>query len=188
MPYEDFELNGRTHQGLVDKSGYNGHSNYLAIEIKPASKQLYGGLDHCPDDCSFCRYIEQGRWRKVRNAVEGRLEIHFRTIEAPVADPASRGYWLEQHRNIAYISPLPNAIHASIPAYWGHITGFRSGDSIHYYNMTIQLGRNFHGRAQIQNILHWMFGNRILLKTSNADYMGLKYFRPIPAPDLFSQQ
>lgn len=185
LPYEDLELTGRAHQGIEDHSQYNGATDFFRIELMPASQQVYNKLDECKEDCGFCRDIERGRWKKVKKAIEARVKISYEAEDKPGTRTASRGYWLDRHRNIAYVSPLPEAVPAIFPGHSGHVLGFKSGDSVLYYNMTVQSGRLFPGRARLQSIAYWMFRRNGLFKTSDEDYVGLSRFEPVPAPNLF---
>ncbi|MCB0697895.1 MAG: hypothetical protein KDC07_11050, partial [Chitinophagaceae bacterium] len=155
-------------------------SNYCEVEIiKRNPEDLKTGIaEHCGKDCRFCNHIKAGKWNRVRHDIDQTLQVMVERpdhIDKTIEDVS----WLKKHKEVAYLQPPPEMIILPFPAHWSQKIGFRSADTVLYFNMTFQAGKIYKGRSRMQAMIFALFGgHEPLLKTSDQDYVGLSYFEP----------
>ena len=151
----------------------------ITIQKRDSSKIIYGVAEHCKTNCGFCEHIKKRDWERVRDEIDATVKTINRRRPGPIGGITTDVAWLRKHKNVAYLSAPPEAILSSLPTYWSQKVGFKSGDTIMYFGMTFQIGKVYPGRSRIQTLMYSLFSiDRPAIKTSDENYVGLKYFTP----------
>lgn len=149
------------------------NSNYVTVTItdKKGKPGKSGPSTFCPDNCDYCLAIEKGNWDKVSGIID--RQTYYTKATKSKTDTS----WAQPHRNVAWLSPGPDAVLSSLPSWYGRTIIFKNSKGYHYYSMTWQIGKIYHTRSRIR-----MFGNmtrlNLPIKTEDLDYFRLVSFFP----------
>jgi hypothetical protein len=126
-------------------------SNYISLTITDSltPKPQWEPTKFCPQDCKLCEAIGTKDWDRVKRFISKQTD-YSNKLEMITTDTN----WLQPHRNIAWMSPPPDAILASLPTYTYRSMIFRNDDRYSYYSATWQLGRVFATRSRVRNFIY----------------------------------
>jgi hypothetical protein len=126
-------------------------SNYITLTITDSelSKPPWKPTKFCPSNCNLCEAIDTENWDKVKRSIAKQTD-YSNKIEMSTTKTG----WLQPHRNIAWMSPPPDAILASLPSYTYRSMILKNKNSHFYYSATWQLGRVFATRTRMRNFIH----------------------------------
>ena len=126
-------------------------SNYFSLTISDSltPKPQWKPTKFCPTNCNLCHAIDHENWDKLKRTIAKQTD-YSNKLERNNMDTA----WLQPHRNIAWMSPPPDAILASLPTYTYRSMILKNENGHYYYSATWQLGRTFPVRSRFRNLVH----------------------------------
>lgn len=149
-------------------------SNYISITIQNGflnSPFLFENTESCPENCWYCRAIEDGKWSKVEKIIDVQTYYKGKRAQSHVDTT-----WCQTHRNVAWLGPKPQAILMSLPTWTSRNVIFKNADGYHYYTLRWQLGIIYPGRSRFGSAFYWMGFRRPPFETSEVDYCKLVDF------------
>lgn len=149
------------------------NSNYVTVNIveQSSTKSTFQATRFCPAYCNFCKAIEKNDWDKVSKIIDNQTYYH-KTNHTQI-DTA----WRQPHRNVAWLSDGPDAVHDILPTYYGRNIIFKNSTGYHYYGLSWQMGIIYRKRSRIKQLGRMMKIN-VPLKTEELDYFKLVSFYP----------
>lgn len=125
-------------------------SNYISLTITDSltPNPQWKPTKFCPANCKLCEAIDTKNWDNVKRYISKQTD-YSNKLEMITTDTN----WLQPHRNVAWMSPPPDAILASLPTYTYRSMIFRNDDGYTYYSATWQLGRTFPTRSRLFNFI-----------------------------------
>jgi hypothetical protein len=149
------------------------NSNYVTINIveKKEAKNTFVPTKYCPLNCRLCQNIEKNDWNKVNDIIDRQTYYH------KGKHTSTDSTWRKSHRNIAWLSPGPDAVQDILPTYYHRNVIFKNSKGYHYYAITWQMGIIYRQRSRIKQLGRMMKIN-VPLKTEELDYFRLVSFYP----------
>lgn len=149
------------------------NSNYVRVNIvaKKEAKNFFTPTKFCPKNCSFCNAIEQNKWNKVFEIINEQSYYH------KTKHTHTDSTWSQAHRNVAWLSPGPDAVQDILPTYYGRNIIFKNSKGLHYYSLSWQMGIVYRNRSRLKQ-LGRMIKMNIPIKTEELNYFHLVAFYP----------
>jgi hypothetical protein len=162
---------------LLDLSESGTQSTYFDVEIITDEASIANILnENCSKSCSLCRAIEQERWNKIKR----KIRHNSRLVNELNMGVDTSGNWQKPHRNIAFLGDTPDAILASLPAFFSREIIFQNKNGIHYFYLTWQLGKTSRVGSRINQFFYLIGLRNVRVRASRINYSRLKYLTGIP--------
>jgi len=161
---------------LLDLSESGTQSTYFDVEIITDEASIANILnENCSKSCSLCRAIEHERWNKIKR----KIRRNSRLVNELNMGVDTSGNWQKPHRNIAFLGDTPDAILASLPAFFSREIIFQNKNGIHYFYLTWQLGKTSRVGSRINQFFYLIGLRNVRIPSSRINYSRLKYLTGI---------
>lgn len=172
-PFRDSDDDFSTHKIYLEEQTASYYLELILTDNPKIPKWI--STSHCPKNCKLCKASDNSHWSKVKKIISKQTD-HTSKYKKEKTDTS----WCQPHRNIVWISPPPDAILSSLPAYTQNSIIFRNQKGYHYFFITWQLGRIYRFRTIAVKILYATSHLNLSITSSNSNYKKLTALKLTP--------
>ena len=172
-PFGDSDDDFSTHKIYLEEQTASNYFDLILTDNPTIPKWV--STSNCPKNCKLCKAIDNSHWTKIKRIISKQTDYSSK-YEMGKTDTS----WCQPHRNIAWISPPPDAILSSLPSFTHNSVIFRNQKGNHYLFITWQLGRIYRFRSIALQLLHASSRLNLSIPSSNANYKKLTRLNPLP--------